>query len=79
MNDCAKVCLVKNQACKKNKCRMWINHKKDLNCALVATNNNPGGMTLEQVAERLDLSIVRIKQIQDIAVQKLQKKSHLKP
>ncbi len=35
-------------------------------------------MTLAQTAERLGLSIVRVKQIQDKALQKLQKKRHLK-
>jgi len=56
---------------------MWISYADDLNCTLIAVNKN-GKMTLAEAAKRLNLSIVRVKQIQDKAIQKLKKKSSLK-
>ena len=78
MNDCAKKCIQHNIKCPVKDCRLWIEYGDDLNCSLVAIKKN-GRMTLDQVAKRLKLSIVRIKQIQDRTLQKLQKNSHLKP
>ena len=73
MNKCAKECMSSKKQCDKTSCRLWIDYKKDLNCTLVAVHNNKGPMSLEETAKRFDLSIVRIKQIQDKAVQKLKK------
>ena len=77
MNECAKKCFLANTTCKQKTCRLWINHKTDLNCVLIATKQHPGPMTLDEVSKRLDLSIVRIKQIQDKALQKLKKNALL--
>ena len=77
MNNCAKECILNKNECGKKKCRMWINYKKDLNCTLIAIYNNKGPMTLEQASKRFDLSLVRIKQIQDKALQKLKKNNPL--
>jgi DNA-directed RNA polymerase sigma subunit (sigma70/sigma32) len=52
---------------------LWLDYKKDLNCTLIAVHNSKGPMSLEETAKRFSLSIVRIKQIQDKAVQKLKK------
>ena len=49
-----------------------MDHKGDLNCSLIAIKRN-GPMTLHQVGERLNLSYVRIKQIQDNAIEKIDK------
>mgnify|MGYP005816969155 CR=1 FL=1 len=70
MRDCAKKCVISQKACAQKECRMWIDYKKDLNCTAVAVELNPE-MTFKEVAKRLQLSIVRIKQIQDKALQKL--------
>jgi len=77
MNSCAKDCILKKSKCDKRGCRMWIDYKEDLNCALVAVYNNKGPMTLEEVSKRFNLSVVRIKQIQDKALQKLKKNNPL--
>jgi len=77
MNNCAKKCLSSNSKCNKEDCRMWIDYKKDLNCALVTVHNNKGPMSLEEVSKRFNLSFVRIKQIQDKALQKLKKNNPL--
>ena len=77
MNECAKICVRRKECCKKSECRMWVDYSDDLNCTLISVNAH-GKLTLSEVAKRLRLSIVRIKQIQDKAIQKLQKKSSLK-
>jgi len=77
MNRCAQECVRKKEKCKIKECRLWINHNKDLNCTLVAINNSKGPMTLDEVSKRLNLSLVRIKQIQDKAIQKLKKNAPL--
>ena len=69
--------MQQNKSCEEKKCRLWIDYNEDLNCTLIATNKK-NNMTLAEVAKRLHLSIVRIKQIQDKALQKLQKNSSLK-
>lgn len=77
MNECAKECIRKNKACNKGECRMWLDYKQDLNCTLVAVNKSKE-MTLQEVSNRLNISVVRVKQIQDKAIQKLQKNRLLK-
>ena len=70
MRECAKECKKQKKRCIQKDCRLWIDYKKDLNCTLVAVENNPS-MTLEEVSKRLHISLVRVKQIQDKAVEKL--------
>ena len=69
---CFEECENKRQVCRKKECRLWIDHDDDLNCTVVAINNNNGRpMTLRETAERLGISFVRVKQIEDKAVDKL--------
>jgi len=77
MRDCLKKCIKQNKACEQKDCRVWVDHEGDLNCCLLSVEKY-GNMTLEETAKRLNLSIVRIKQIQDTAIQKLQKNRRLK-
>ena len=77
MKKCMQKCMISNTNCGDKECRSWINYQEDLNCSAVSVFKH-GNMTLAQIAERLDLSIVRVKQIQDKALQKLQKKRHLR-
>ena len=70
---CKEKCLLNNRCCKKSSCRHWINYKKDLNCSLITVEEN-GPLTLREVADRLQISYVRVKQIQDKAVAKIMKK-----
>jgi len=72
MRECAEECQLKKKCCKKEDCRYWIDYEDDLNCSLVAVEKN-GNMTLRQVADRLHVSFVRIKQIEDKALKKLTK------
>lgn len=54
-------------------CRQWIDYGEDLNCSVIAVEKN-GPMTLEQVSERLGMTLVRVKQIQDNALIKIKKR-----
>lgn len=71
--DCAKECLNSGQSCSKHGCRMWINFEEEQNCSLVSIYQN-GPMTLEEVGKRLDVSFVRVSQIEKQAVKKLSKR-----
>ena len=73
MKECAETCVKCEVSCPVQECRQWIEYEDDLNCTLVAVRKH-GRLTLRQVADRLGVSFVRIKQIQDKAVKKLSKK-----
>jgi len=77
MNDCAKKCVKNNVNCELKTCRLWIDYQEDLNCANISISRCKQ-LTLSEIAERLNVSIVRIKQIQDAALSKIQKKGLLK-
>ena len=72
VKKCASECVKKQKECQNRECRLWMEYKKDLNCSLVAIQRH-GPMTLYQVADRLKMSYVRIKQIQDTAIEKIDK------
>ena len=74
MRECAKRCEELYTSCPCEGCRLWIDYSEDLNCTLHAIkNNHTGELTLREVADRIGLSFVRIKQIQDQAVKKVEK------
>tara|TARA_R100001082_G_C4238530_1_gene106318 strand:+ start:66 stop:335 length:270 start_codon:yes stop_codon:yes gene_type:complete len=69
---CYKQCESANESCKEKGCRLWIDYENDLNCTMVAVNSHPeGNMTLREVADRIGVSFVRIKQIEEKALNKL--------
>lgn len=69
---CYKQCQTKNQSCDQTQCRLWIDYEQDLNCTIVAVNNHPDNyMTLREVADRIGVSFVRVKQIEEKALNKL--------
>ena len=76
MKDCMKICVACELTCKVKECRYWIDYDEDKNCCLISIDKH-GQMTLMQVAERLGVSHVRIKQIQDKALIKLKKNSKI--
>jgi hypothetical protein len=68
--SCFKRCKETSTICAKDSCRYWLDFEEDLNCTLIAVDKH-GNMTLREIAKRLSLSFVRVKQIQDSALQKL--------
>lgn len=74
MIECAKKCMDTNKPCSEKDCRKWINYEEDLNCCLIAIDNNDDkGLTLEKTGNRLGLSFVRVRQIEKKAIEKLSK------
>ena len=69
MISCCNCCVSNDVGCPIKKCKYWIKYKGDLNCTLIAIEKN-GPMTLREVSERLGISFVRVKQIQDKSLKK---------
>jgi len=67
---CAKEHYEAQLACANSQCRYWINYGKEYNCALLSIELN-GSMTLQQTGERLGISAVRVKQVQDKTLKKI--------
>jgi len=74
--QCSKDCLRDNKNCEKSSCRMFIEYEQDNNCSLVALYQN-GPMTLDEVSKRLNISLVRVSQIEKEAMKKLSKRIKL--
>jgi hypothetical protein len=69
---CLEACKSLDVSCPISECRSWIPYEKEYNCAEEAVAIN-GAMTLREIAERLNISYVRVKQIQDSVQLKLKK------
>lgn len=72
MKKCSQKCIELETECPNTECRYWVDHQKSLNCCFVAIENN-GEMDLRTVGDIMGVSFVRIKQIQDKAVTKVNK------
>ena len=57
--------------CDKTECRNWIDYEEDLNCAVVCARKHDGGLSLREVADRMNVSFPRISQIEHAAFGKL--------
>ncbi len=68
--ECLEVCRKFKTSCPVEDCRHWIDYEEDLNCVIECTSKNDV-LTLREVAERLNISYVRVKQLQDQALEKL--------
>ena len=71
-SKCFEKCLSEKIECPFNCCRHWIDYAPELNCSLISIEKN-GSLTLKEVAQRLNISHVRVKQIQDQALKKIRK------
>ena len=70
--DCVEEKEKNGYPCVESQCKHWINYEKDLNCVIVCTNKN-GPLTLRDVADRMGVSYVRIQQIEQRALKKMEK------
>jgi DNA-directed RNA polymerase sigma subunit (sigma70/sigma32) len=68
--SCSQECMNQKISCKNKECRHWINYKKEHNCSMISIYLH-GRMTLKQISERLGISIARVKQIEDRALQRI--------
>ena len=57
--------------CDQESCRNWMNFGEDLNCAIVCSRKYENGLSLREVAERMNVSFPRISQIEHAAFKKL--------
>ena len=73
MKECAKICLKGLLPCQRRDCRQHIEYEEDQNCVLIAVHKN-GPMTLREIAPRMGVTFPRVKQIEDQAKKKLNKK-----
>ena len=69
MKSCCNCCIVNNVGCPIEDCRHWIDYEDDLNCSLIAVEKH-GTMTLREVSDRMGITFVRVKQIQDKSLKK---------
>jgi DNA-directed RNA polymerase sigma subunit (sigma70/sigma32) len=70
---CMQECRQSKQPCNRENCRHWIDYSEDLNCSVIAAEDH-GPMTLDEISKRLDMTLVRVKQIQDEALIKMKKR-----
>jgi len=70
---CAECCFRSHTNCIEKTCRFWIDYEEDFNCSLISIHLN-GPMTLIEVAKRLNLSFVRISQIEKQALTRMSKR-----
>ena len=75
MRKCKTGVILTNKPCQECKCRQWLDYEEDLNCTLIAVDKH-GPLNLRQIGERLGISFVRVKQIQDAALAKLPSKNN---
>ena len=71
-HGCVDECKESGLSCGRNSCRHWLSYEEDLNCSLIASERGP--LTLEEVSKRMGMTLVRVKQIQDAALEKLKKR-----
>jgi len=70
MIKCLQTCKDLSVACPVRDCRYWISYRKEHNCIFDSIEKN-GNMTLREVADRIGVSFVRIKQIEDKSIKKI--------
>ena len=63
----------KGETCTKENCRYWIDYPEDNNCVLETVRKH-GSLTLDECAKRLNISLVRVSQIEKQALKKLYKR-----
>ena len=74
---CLDKCIELGVSCPITDCRAWIESESEYNCIHEAVDSQ-GEMTLREVAKRLNVSFVRVKQIEDKAIKKLGKIKNFK-
>ena len=71
---CLQACKTLDVSCPNEDCRNWMKYEEEYNCVLYAVDKaeqENKELTLRDVARRLGCSFVRVKQIEDEAIKKL--------
>jgi hypothetical protein len=72
--QCLEACKNLDVSCPNSSCRNWIEFEEEYNCVLYTVDKaqeEERELTLRDVAKRLGCSFVRVKQIEDEALVKL--------
>jgi hypothetical protein len=67
---CIEACQTLDESCPNSDCRQWIDFEEDLNCVNISIEKN-SAMTLREISKRVGCSFVRVKQIEDEALEKI--------
>ena len=67
---CTEACIKLDVSCPNTDCRNWMKYENDLNCAVIAADKH-GELTLREISDRIGLSFVRVKQLEDSAREKI--------
>jgi len=70
MIRCLETCKNLKTPCPIKDCRYWLNYKEEFNCVFESIDKQ-GAMTLRECADRLGISYVRVKQIEDKILNKI--------
>ncbi len=76
--ECSKRCKELNVGCPNTDCRMWIDFPKEKNCCLISIDDKEKGLTLHEVAERLKINYLKVRQIEMKAIKRLNFREELK-
>jgi hypothetical protein len=77
---CVEACKQLEVSCPNQECRNWINYEPELNCVLrtiEVSENNGIQLTLRDVSQRIGCSFVRVKQIEEEALNKINKSKNI--
>lgn len=83
ITECAKACQRLDTSCPNKDCRLWIDYEQEYNCSLISIeektkDGSEKGLTLHEVAERLGVNYLKVRQIEINALKKLMYKKELK-
>jgi hypothetical protein len=73
---CIQTCRDLQVSCPNTDCRSWINYQEDLNCVFESIEkfkDSKQELTLREVSKRIGCSFVRVKQIEEEALKKINK------
>lgn len=81
--QCAQLCKQTKTECPNHDCRKWIDYTQEYNCCLISIEEKgkggcEKGLTLHEVAERLDINYLKVRQVEINALRKLSNKNTLK-
>ena len=81
--ECAQQCNSLNVSCPNRSCRMWIDYEKEKNCCLISIDEktkdgSTKGLTLHEVADRLQINYLKVRQIEINAIRKLSSRRELR-
>ena len=72
--SCSRECMKSQKCCNKTVCKYYIEYEDEYNCCLISIYEN-GPMTLRGIGDRMGISFARVKQIESLALKKIDNSS----